>query len=584
MIRTWVGDAGEGQVGTTITCAGWVHRVRNHGGIVFFDLRDRTGLLQVVVTPESPAFGLAERLHPEYVVQVSGELRLRPPAFVNPRLATGTVELAASALAVLNAAEPPPIRGADEGEMDETLRLRYRYLDLRRPAMAAHVVARHRLAQATRRFLDEAGFLEVETPMLTRSTPEGARDFLVPARLMPGSFYALPQSPQLFKQLLMVAGMERYFQIVRCFRDEDLRADRQPEFTQIDIEMSFIDQDDVLKVTEELVAHVYRTVGGWDVAAPFPRLTYEEAMARYGSDKPDLRYGLELVDVADLVAGGEIPFLAAAHARGDAVLALATGPQDLTRREIEGLGEGLVGDGLRLAWAVREADGFRGGLASHLRGAVGDTWAAKLALEPGGLLLVAHGPRERLQPALGSIRQRLAARLQLVPTGRHAFLWVTGFPLFEWSETEGRIVSVHHPFTSPRDEDLEHLRSDPLKVRAKAYDLVLDGYELGGGSIRIHRADVQAAVFEVLGLRPDEVEEKFGFLLEAFRYGAPPHGGIALGFDRMVMLLEGAPNLREVIAFPKAARGNDPLTGAPAAVRPEQLEELGLSLSGPPSG
>lgn len=581
MTRTWIGSIDEEMIGRPMRLFGWVHRVRNHGGIVFFDLRDRSGLLQVVVHPESPAFQAADRLKPEWVVGVEGTLLRRQPEFVNPKLPTGQLELHATAIEVLNEAEPPPIRGTDEGDVDEALRLRYRYLDLRRPAMTEHLRVRHRLAQETRRFLDAEGFWEVETPMLTRSTPEGARDFLVPYRWAPGTFYALPQSPQLFKQLLMVAGVERYFQIVRCFRDEDLRADRQPEFTQIDLEMSFVDQADVLDVSERLIAHLYRTVGGWVVDAPFPRLSYQEAMARFGSDHPDLRFGMELKDFQGL--GDVVPFLAQAKAKGEAILGLLTPAQSLSRKEIEGFTDGQWSRGFRLAWAVRAEDGFRGSLATALNALT--TPPPELAnLERGSLLLVGHGPFDALAVGLGELRLALARRLALIPSDRHQFVWITGFPLFEWSESEGRLVAVHHPFTSPRDEDLHLLSERPLAVQAKAYDLVLDGYELGGGSIRIHRREVQEAVFRVLGLTPEESQEKFGFLLEAFRYGAPPHGGIAFGFDRMAMLLQGAPNLREVIAFPKAARGSDPLTGAPAPVRPEQLLELGIQLvNAPPS-
>jgi aspartyl-tRNA synthetase len=577
MTRTWIGELGEGWVGRRVEIAGWVHRVRNHGGLLFFDLRDRSGLVQVVVRPEHPDFPDLQALRPEWVVALTGRVVARRPEFVNPRLTTGAVEIEPESVRVLNEAEPPPIRGADEGEMDELLRLRYRYLDLRRPAMRENIVARHRLAQAVRTFLNDEGFLEIETPMLTRSTPEGARDFLVPSRLARGNFYALPQSPQLFKQLFMVAGLERYYQIVRCFRDEDLRADRQPEFTQIDIEMSFVDREDVLDVAERMTAFAYRAAGGWEVATPFPRLTYEEAMARYGSDKPDLRYELPIHDLTDWAGASGPDFLKAAVARGEQVAGIVTPSQSLSRKEIEGLVDGIPG-ALRLLWAVREGEGFRGGLASALRGEAGEALAARLPVADGGLVALSHGPREALLPFLGHLRQRLAERLDLIPAGRHAFVWVTDFPLFEWSDEEGRLVAVHHPFTAPHDEDVPLLQTAPERVRAKAYDLVLDGYELGGGSIRIHRREVQEAVFEVLGLARAEAEQKFGFLLEAFRYGAPPHGGIAFGFDRMAMLLVGARNLREVIAFPKTASGADPLTGAPAPAEPRQLAELGIAV------
>ncbi|MBX6349958.1 MAG: aspartate--tRNA ligase [Clostridia bacterium] len=584
--------------GKVVVLDGWVQRIRDHGQLVFLDLRDRTGVVQVTCdasrTPEVHA--VVRDLKPESVVAVRGRVRRRAPGAENPRMATGEIEVEPERLLVLAAAKTPPfpIGAHAPGEVDERLRLRHRYLDLRRPEMFAHLVLRHRFVKAARDFFDARGFLEIETPMLTRSTPEGARDFLVPSRLEPGSFYALPQSPQLFKQLLMVAGVERYVQFVRCFRDEDLRADRQPEHTQIDVEMSFVTQEDVLATMEAMMIHALGAVGRRP-PGPFRRMSYREAIDRYGSDKPDLRFGLAIADLGPAAAGLPFPPFAKALGEGGSVRALVVpGGARLSRREIEGLAEEARERGASgLVWLAGGPDGWRGPLARPLAEAGDDAAARFLAalreglagpdgeaaggLE-GSLALLVAGPAEAASAALGHIRLRLAERLSLVPDGRDAFVWVTDFPMFEWNEEESRWDAKHHPFTAPHEEDLDALLTDPGRVRAHAYDLVWNGVELGSGSLRIHRRDVQERVFRAIGLGDEEAREKFGFLLEAFEYGVPPHGGMALGLDRIAMLVAGAATIREVIAFPKSASGADPLTGAPAAVDPSQLLPLGIEV------
>lgn len=574
--RQGCGELLSAQVGQEVTLKGWVHRVRDHGGLVFFDLRDRTGLVQVVAAAGQPeVFAQAQRLRPEWVIELTGSVLRREPAFVNPRLATGDIEVRVERLTVLAESEPPPLLPSDETEVDETFRLRHRSLDLRRPAMQQNLMLRHRLSQGLRRFLDQEGFLEIETPMLTRSTPEGARDFLVPARVAPGSFYALPQSPQLFKQLLMISGLERYFQLARCFRDEDLRADRQPEFTQLDIEMAFVDAEDVMDLTERMLPAVFADVVDWRIQTPLPRLTYAEAMRRYGSDKPDLRFGYALQEVTDWAATTGIEWLQESAARGEHVMALAP-PGALSRKEADGLIEAAKQAGAKgLSWIARDGDGgYRGSIARQLSEQQCEDLLSRADAKDAVLLCA--GSEYEASVALGTLRLQLAKKHALVPEGAHAMLWVTEFPLLEWDEEEQRLSAVHHPFTSPLDEDIPWLSTEPLKARAKAYDVVLDGVELGGGSIRIHRRELQERMFGLLGLSPEEAKEKFGFLLDAFRYGAPPHGGIALGFDRMAMLLAGAASIRDVIAFPKAARGTCPLTEAPAPVSPRQLAEVGV--------
>ncbi len=571
----------EEHAGQSVRLAGWVARRRDLGGVVFIDLRDRSGIVQLVFRPDvnQAALDAADRLRSEYVIAVQGQVVLRDAASVNPKLETGAVEVLVSELTVLNTAKTPPFAIDDDGQVDEAVRLRYRYLDLRRPQLQQALQLRHRAVKGVRDFLDGRGFLEIETPYLTRSTPEGARDYLVPSRLRPGEFYALPQSPQLFKQLLMVAGYERYFQVVRCFRDEDLRADRQPEFTQLDIELSFADQEYILDLMEQMLAELFAGVLGAAPERPFPRLTYREAMDRFGSDKPDLRFGLELRDVSERVAGCDFKVFADALARGGVVKALvAPGCGSYSRKDIDDLGKIAARYRAKgLAWMIVEEGGaVKSPIAKffsveQLQGIVGHTMA-----QAGDLILfVADRPRVAAD-ALGALRLHFGRTLGLIEEGVHRFLWVTEFPQFEHDEEADRYVAMHHPFTMPMEEDLALLESQPGAVRAQAYDVVLNGYELGGGSIRIHRRETQERMFTALGVGPEEASDKFGFLLDALDYGAPPHGGIALGIDRLVMLMAGQESLREVIAFPKTASGSDLMVGAPSEISQEQWDTLQL--------
>ena len=562
-----------------VALCGWVSRERDHGGVLFIDLRDREGVAQVVFHPqEAPeAHAVATDLKSETVVRILGTVRRRPDGTVNPSLPTGEVEVAASSVEVLSAAETPPFPIEDDLQADERLRLRHRYLDLRRPRMTRLMRLRHRAIAAIHRYFDEHGFVEVETPMLTRSTPEGARDFLVPSRLQPGAFYALPQSPQIFKQILMVAGLDRYYQIVRCFRDEDLRADRQPEFTQLDVEMSFVAEEDVQALIEEMLAGVWKAVLDVDIPTPFPRLTYAEAMRRYGSDKPDTRYGMELGDLSEAFAGTGFRAFAGVLDGGGVVKGFAApgaagwSRKDLDDLVVEAQGRGASG----LVWMAFAGDEVKSPVAKFLSEEEVAAIRKETGAGEGDLALIVADTESRANTVLDGLRRLMAERLSLVPEGRWDFLWITEPPVFEWSEDDERWVSVHHPFTAPATEDLA-----PETALARAYDVVLNGWELGGGSIRIHRRDVQRAVFDALGLTKEEAEAKFGFLLEAFRYGVPPHGGIAFGIDRMAMLLAGESNIREVIAFPKTQSGADLLTGAPAEVADDQLRDLGLKLRG----
>ena len=575
-------------IGRDVTLMGWVQTRRDLGGLIFIDLRDRDGLTQIVCNPqEAPdAASAAAEVRSEFVIAVRGAVAARPAGTVNPKLPTGEVEVRLRDIRVLNPAETPPFPIADDVLVDETVRLRYRYLDLRRPSMYRRLALRHRLAKAVRDHLSARGFLEIETPMLIKSTPEGARDFLVPSRLHPGRFYVLPQSPQLFKQLLMVAGVDQYFQIVRCFRDEDGRADRQPEFTQIDIEMSFAGVDDVLRLAEEMIAGAVRDAMGTEVSTPFPRMTYAEAMDRYGSDKPDTRFGMPIVDCTDLFRDTEFQVIARAIAGGaDAAgavrgLCVSSGG-GLSRRQIQVLEEAAKAAGAAGLIPVHiEEHGSRGPASRYLDPARLHALRERYGAKPGDLLLlVADAPR-RASLVLGRLRLDLGRQLGLID-GRLAFLWVVEFPLLERSDDSGRLVAVHHPFTAPMEDDLWLLDRDPLAVRAKAYDLVLNGVELGGGSIRIHRQELQSHMFRLLGITPEAARDRFGFLLDAFQYGAPPHGGIAFGLDRIVMVLAGEETIREVIAFPKTQSAADLMTGAPSTVDPGALEEAHIQLKIP---
>jgi aspartyl-tRNA synthetase len=574
----WCGDLSAANAGAPARVAGWVHRRRDHGGLIFIDLRDRSGILQLVFHPENGAerFAAAERLRGEYVVSVAGDVVLREERNVNPDLATGEIELQATDMQLLAESLTPPFPLDEDVELDETLRLRHRALDLRRRPMVEALVLRHEVVQAMRMALHAEDFLEVETPILTRSTPEGARDFLVPARNAPGKFYALPQSPQLFKQLLMIGGYERYFQIARCFRDEDLRADRQPEFTQLDLEMSFVEGDDVIDVNERMMARVFE-VGGLDVPPPpYRRMCYEEAMGRYGSDRPDTRFGLEIGDVSDALRASRFKVFASvldrSHPPG-VVRAINAGAREVARKELDELTEVAKRYGAGgLVWAFVQDDGtWRSPIAKFLSAQEIAAVTGALDASPGDLLLAVADTAATAAAALGALRLELARRWDLIPEGRHDVLWIVDFPMFGYDAAEGRWDALHHPFTAPTG-DLD----DPGSLKSRAYDLVVDGWELGGGSIRIHDPAVQRRVFEIIGMDDEEAEERFGFLLDALRYGAPPHGGIAFGIDRVVALLAGRDSIRDVIAFPKTASGSDPLTGAPAPVDDAQLRELGL--------
>jgi len=588
----YCGEVTKEDIGKSVTLVGWTNKWRDHGGVVFIDLRDRTGLVQIVFNPEVSAenHARAHKIRNEYVIRVEGEVRARPEGTVNPSLATGEVEVIVRSLNVLNESRPLPFVIEDDTDASESLRYRYRYLDLRRPVIRSNIALRHRVTKAFRDYLNGEGFYDIETPVLTKSTPEGARDYLVPSRTNPGHFFALPQSPQIFKQILMISGMERYYQIVKCFRDEDLRADRQPEFTQVDLEMSFVKMDDVMFLTEEMIKSVFRDVMGIAMKEPFQRLPYREAIDRYGSDKPDLRFDLQLHDVSDIVRDSSFKVFLDTVEKGGIVKGLsARGLAGYSRKELDDLTKEVQGYGAKgLAW-IKVKDGFESPIAKFFPEQSLRALADRLGAEAGDLMLFVADKADIANDCLARLRNEMAKRLDLIKEDIYRFVWITDFPLFEWNPDEKRFEAMHHPFTSPREEDMEdffgvdasELKTPDSKlstINAQAYDIVLNGYEIGGGSIRIHKKDVQDRMFQLLNIQKEEADEKFGFLLEALQFGAPPHGGIALGLDRLVMIMAGAHSIRDVIAFPKTQKAVCPLSNAPSTVDEKQLRELGIKL------
>ncbi|MHB6732959.1 MAG: aspartate--tRNA ligase [Enterococcus hirae] len=580
---TYCGLISAKELDQTVTLKGWVQKRRDLGGVIFIDLRDREGIVQIVFNPEvnKEAWEIADKCRSEYVIEITGVVRKREELAINPKMVTGEYEVFANEIVILNKAKTPPFLIEDDQTVGDEIRMRYRYLDLRRPKMTKNIKMRNETTKAIRHYLDDNDFMDIETPYLGKSTPEGARDYLVPSRVYPGHFYALPQSPQLFKQLLMNAGFDRYYQIVRCFRDEDLRGDRQPEFTQVDIETTFLTAEEIQDYTEGLIAKVMKDVRGIDVTLPFPRMTYDEAMNRYGSDKPDTRFEMELIDLSEIVKDVDFKVFQMALEKGGVVKVLnaKNASSNYSRKDLDNLGQYASQFGAKgLAWLKVEEDGLKGPIAKFMGDATEAIVQATNA-EVGDILLFGADTKEIVAATLGAIRTRLGKELGLIDESKFNFLWITEWPQFEYSAEEGRYVSAHHPFTMPKEEDLERLSTDPASVYAEAYDIVLNGYELGGGSIRIHTREIQEKVLETLGFTKEQMEEQFGFLLTALDYGFPPHGGIALGLDRFVMLLAGEENIREVIAFPKNGRAADVMSDAPSTVSDAQLFDLNIDVT-----
>lgn len=580
---TYCGSVTEEYIGQTVTLNGWVQKRRDLGGLIFIDLRDREGVVQIVFNPDfsEEALKIADKVRSEYVIQVKGQVTKRDEKSVNDKIKTGKVEVQVSSIEILNESETPPFSITDVNDIDENVRLKYRYIDLRRESLAQTFKMRHQITRSVRNYLDEGDFFEVETPVLTKSTPEGARDYLVPSRVHDGEFYALPQSPQIFKQLLMIGGFDKYYQIVKCFRDEDLRADRQPEFTQIDIEMSFVDQEDVMTMNEGLMKRIMKDVKGIDITTPFPRMTYAEAMERYGIDKPDTRFGMELINLSQLASQMEFKVFKGAVENGGEVKAIVVenGADDYSRKDIDQLQSFASIYGAKgLAWVKVTDEGLNGPISKFFNESHTEELLKETEAKSGDLILFVADKKDVVAASLAQLRNKLGKERGLIDPNQYNFLWVTDWPLFEYDEDTNRYVAAHHPFTAPKKEHEDMLETDPTNVEAKAYDIVLNGFELGGGSIRIHKSDLQEKMFKALGFTDEEAQEQFGFLIEAFKYGAPPHGGIALGLDRLVMLLAGRTNLRDTIAFPKTASASCLLTDAPSKVSNSQLQELHLQL------
>lgn len=577
-------NVSEAMIGQEVTVMGWVQRRRDLGQLIFIALRDKTGLVQIAIdgnTAEKELFAKAETVRSEYVLAVKGLVAARTEGNINPNMKTGKIEIIAKELRILSESETTPFQIEDNITVKDDLRLKYRYLDLRRPSQLKNLVLRHKVVQVMRNFLDSENFLEIETPVLGKSTPEGARDYLVPSRVHPGNFYGLPQSPQLYKQLLMVSGMDRYYQIAKCFRDEDLRADRQPEFTQVDMELSFVEIEDIMDINERMMQKVFKDMLNVDIKLPLPRMTYAEAMERFGSDKPDVRFGMELKNISDVVAGTEFVVFKSALENGGSVRAInAKGCGSFPRKKIDSLVEFVKTYRAKgLAWIVVNEDGsLKSQIAKFFTPEKMQEIVDAMEGKPGDLILICADKDKVVFDSLGALRLELSRMLELTRPDDFAFLWITEFPMLEWDEEENRYVAVHHPFTAPMDEDLELIDTNPGAVRAKAYDIVLNGYELGGGSIRIHRRDIQQKMFELLGFTQEDAQERFGFLLDAFKYGVPPHGGLAFGLDRIIMLMSGASSIRDVIAFPKVKDASCPMTDAPGVVEEKQLDELGIAI------